>query len=44
VLPGIDLQLKNAALVLLPFKRNNGEFIEIDLNFTIPRKSFPDRG
>jgi hypothetical protein len=44
VLPGADLQLKCATLDLLPFRRNNDEFIEVDLNLSIPRLVFPASG
>ena len=44
LLPGADLKLKNAALVLLPFRRNSTEFIEINLNFSIPLQLFPNAG
>ncbi len=44
VMPETDLQLKSAALVLLPFRRSNEEFIEIDLNFSIPRLAVSGSG
>jgi DNA-directed RNA polymerase subunit RPC12/RpoP len=37
LLPEVGLQLKSAALVLLPFERNGAELTEAGLNFSIPR-------
>jgi len=43
MLPDVELSLKSAALVLLPFKRNGAEFIEVNLNFRLPGQMFPQR-
>ena len=43
-LPGVDLELQSATLVLLPFRQSNDEFIEEDLNIAVPRQLFSGHG
>jgi hypothetical protein len=42
-LPAADLTLESAKLVLLPFRQNGMEFVEVNLNFRMPRNVFITR-
>ncbi|HUJ18475.1 MAG TPA: hypothetical protein VL197_10850 [Nitrospirota bacterium] len=39
-LPAAELTLKNAQIVLLPFRQTGAEFVEVNLNFRMPRNVF----
>ncbi len=40
MLPAADLKMRRAALVLLPFRQNGMEFVEVNLNFRMPSNVF----